>query len=267
MAWRFAQNDDREGDATGDRAFLAEALARSKKMTELFSLGLEILFRVRTRRDFAGHALNHLDPGALERFNLVWIVGEQAHFGDAQRLENLARQGEVPVIGLESQSLVGFDRVQTRVLQLIRLQLGHKSDATAFLLLVNEDARAQISNHRESHFELLTAVAPQGMKNVPGQTLRVNSNQRRRGVNVTHHEGDSFLNPAVSVGTRFSPKTVDSELAPARGKIRGCELLKVVSGHCLIIAVVDGNRMLYHAGTRHGVISIDQIIPGRGNGR
>ena len=48
-------------------------------MAELFFLGAEVLFGVRTGSDFAGNALEDLDPGALKRLNLVRIVREQPH--------------------------------------------------------------------------------------------------------------------------------------------------------------------------------------------
>jgi hypothetical protein len=62
-------------------------------------------------------------------------------------------------------------------------------------------------------------------------------------MDVTHDEGDGFLNPAVSVRTEFGPKAVYPELSPAGGKIRGCKLLNFVRGHTLIIAVANCNGM------------------------
>ena len=58
-------------------------------------------------------------------------------------------------------------------------------------------------------------------------------NQRRGGLHIAHHQGYSFLNPAVSVGTEFGPKTVDSKLSPASGKIRGRNLPHILGGHVL----------------------------------
>ena len=65
------------------------------------------------------------------------------------------------------------------------------------------------------------------MKNVAGETLRVNAHKRSSGVNVAHHQGDSFFNAAVSVGAEFSAKAMDPEFAPARGEIRGGDVVEL----------------------------------------
>jgi hypothetical protein len=78
------------------------------------------------------------------------------------------------------------------------------------------------------------------MKNVTGEALRMNTHQWRGGVNVTHHQGDGFLNLTVSFRARFCPKAVDPEPAPAGGEIRGCDWANCVCGHTLIIAAGGG---------------------------
>ena len=203
-------------------------------MAELFLLGFQIFFGVRAGLDFAGHALDDFDAGPFESLDLLRIVREKAHLAYAERLENLARQGEVALVSLEAETFVRFDRVEAGILQLIGLQLRHEADASALLLLVNQDASAFVSDHRQRHLELLAAVAAQGMKNVAGQALRVNPHKRRSGVNVAHHQGDGFFNRATSIG--FSAKSIDAEPAPARGKIRGGYGLNGLGSHELIIA-------------------------------
>ena len=207
-------------------------------MAELFPFSLQVLFGVGTSFDFTRHTLDDLDACALQRLNLVGIIGEQAHLGYTQRLEYLAGQGKVALVGLEAQPLVGFDGVESGILQLVGLQFGHQANAAALLLFVNQDAGAQVPNHGERHLQLLAAVAAQRMKNVAGEALRVNPNQRRSGVNISHHEGDGLLDAAVSIRAGFGAKAIDAELAPARREIRGSHLLNCVFGHTLIIAAV-----------------------------
>jgi len=71
--------------------------------------------------DFAGDALDDFDAGALQGFYLFGIVGKQADASYAQGFEHLAGECEVALVGLEAQALVGFDGVETGVLQFISL--------------------------------------------------------------------------------------------------------------------------------------------------
>jgi hypothetical protein len=151
-------------------------------------------------------------------------------------LTHLPGQGKVALVGFETEALVGLDGVETRILQLIRLQFRHQTNAAAFLLFVNQDARTLVPNHSQCHFKLLPAVAAQRVKHIAGEALRVNADQRRRGMNITHHQGNSFLDPRGRARTGFCAKAIDPEPAPTRGKIRGCEWLKWISAHSLIIA-------------------------------
>jgi len=57
-------------------------------------------------------------------------------------------------------------------------------------------------------------------------------------MNIAHHESDCFLELTVSVCAGFTAKTINPELAPAGGKIRGGDLLNCIGGHTSIIAAV-----------------------------
>jgi|HubBroStandDraft_2_1064218.scaffolds.fasta_scaffold01007_4 hypothetical protein len=211
-------------------------LLRAEKVAQLFLLRLKVLFGVRAGFDFAWHALDDFYSGPLQCLDLLRIIREQPHLAYTERLEYLAGEGKVALVGLEAQPLVGLDGVQTGILQLIRLQLSHKTDAATLLLFVNKDPRPIVADHRQRHLELLPAVAAQRMKNVTGEALRVNPYQRRSRVHVAHHKGNSFLHRTLSILAGFGAKAVDAELAPSRGKIRGRYLLYRI--HSLIIAAV-----------------------------
>jgi hypothetical protein len=58
-------------------------------------------------------------------------------------------------------------------------------------------------------------------------------------VNIAHHEGDGFLN-LVFIRAGWSAKAKDAELAPAGGKLRGCDGSNCIFGHTLIIAAGRG---------------------------
>jgi hypothetical protein len=209
---------------------------RAEDVPEFFFFCLEVLFSVRAGLDFARDSLDHFDSGALQRFDLLGIIREQSHLAHPKSFEHLPGQGKVALVGFETEALVGLDGVETRILQLIRLQFRHQTNAAAFLLFVNQDARTLVPNHSQCHFKLLPAVAAQRVKHIAGEALRVNADQRRRGMNITHHQGNSFLDPRGRARTGFCAKAIDPEPAPTRGKIRGCEWLKWISAHSLIIA-------------------------------
>jgi hypothetical protein len=48
----------------------------------------------------------------------------------------------------------------------------------------------------QSQFKLLPAVAPERVKDVAGEALRMNPYERRFGLDVAKHEGDGCFRPA-----------------------------------------------------------------------
>src|ERR1700722_4416559 len=151
------------------------------------------------------------------------------------------------MVGFETEALVRFDRVEPGILQFISLKLRHQPDATAFLLLINHNARAFFTDHGQRKLKLLTAIAAQRMENVSCQALRVNSHQRRRGFDVAHDYCNGFLRGLSIRG--FCSKAVDAELAPTGGEIRRGDLLDWVFAHTPIIAagVLAGAARLIRA--------------------
>ena len=156
-------------------------------MPEFLFFGLEILFGVGAGNDFAGDALDHVDSGAFEGVNFFGIVGKQADARDSECFEHLGGQRVVAVVVLEAEAFVGFDGVQSRVLEFVGLQLGHQADAASFLLFVDQDAGAFFSNHREREFQLLATVAAQGVEDVAGQALGMYAYEGRSGFDIAHH--------------------------------------------------------------------------------
>jgi hypothetical protein len=67
------------------------------------------------------------------------------------------------------------------------------------LLFIDQDTRTLPGNQGERKFELLTAVATQGMKDVTRQALRVNAYQRGLRFHITHHQNNGFLNAASAI--------------------------------------------------------------------
>ena len=140
------------------------------------------------------------------------------------------------MVSFESKTFVGFYGIQPLVLQFISLQLGHQADAPAFLLFVDQDARALLCNHGQRHFQLFAAVAAQRTEDISSEALRVDAEQRRRGMNVSHDEGYRIFIPPRHGSAEFSAKAVDAKFAPAGGEVGGGYLSNLVRRHINIIA-------------------------------
>ena len=178
--------------------------------------------RVLGGRDFARHALGDADAGLFQGVNFVGIVGEKAHLTDPERAKNLGWHAKLALICLEAEPLVGFHGIEPAVLQRVGLEFGHEADPATFLLFVDENAGALLGNHGKRHLELLAAVAAQRAENVTREALRVNADERRSGLYVSHDQSHSLLGLGVWPGAQG--KAMDQKITPACGKVRGGDL-------------------------------------------
>ena len=69
-------------------------------MPHLLALGFEVPLEGGFGGDGCGDALNHFNPGGLERADLVRVVGHKADASDAEVLEDFGGQLKVAVVGL-----------------------------------------------------------------------------------------------------------------------------------------------------------------------
>ncbi len=102
-------------------------------MSQLFFFRAEVILRVRAGSHFARYPLGYAYSGTLESLDFIGIVREQAHGMNAEALENFGGQGEVAVVGFETEAFVGFDSIKAGVLKFVGLEFCHKTDAAAFL--------------------------------------------------------------------------------------------------------------------------------------
>src|SRR6185369_13342741 len=77
------------------------------------------------------------------------------------------------------------------VLEFVGAELGHQADASALLLLVEQDSGAGLGDHGQGELELLGAVAAEGVEDVAGKALGVDSDDGGCAVYVAHDEGYS----------------------------------------------------------------------------
>ena len=186
-------------------------------MAQFFLFGFEVVFGVELGLDFAGDTLDDLNARGFQGSDFVRVVREQSNPIHRQGFQNTSRQLEAAVVGFEPQFFVGFNRVEALVLQCVGLQLGHKADAAAFLLFVDQDAGAGLGNEAEGHFELLAAIATKRCENVAGEALRVDANQRRGRVDIAQHQGYRFFGPRGVF--ELADKAMNAEMRPLRRKI------------------------------------------------
>src|SRR6266545_6864248 len=114
----------------------------SQGVSHFLFFGLQVGKRMRGRADLAGKPFYDLDAGVAERAHLAWVIGQQANAWNAKVVEDRGRQAEVPEVRLEPERMISLDRVDSRVLQLVSLQLGHQSAAAPFLILIDHQSAA-----------------------------------------------------------------------------------------------------------------------------
>src|SRR2546430_17428485 len=94
------------------------------------------------------------------------IVGDRPNGLQTEIEKNLRANAVVAQVGLEAESLVRFHRIDSLVLELVRLELVEETDSAPFLVKVDDDAFAFLGDHFHRRVELPPAVAAQGMEDV-----------------------------------------------------------------------------------------------------
>lgn len=91
---------------------------------------------------------------------------------------------------------------------------------------------------------MLAAVTAQGMEHVARQALRVDADDRRRCVNISHHQGDGGFDPLHRCGDRVvawlgvvddALKAENAEVTPSSGKVGVGHFIYCGEGHNSII--------------------------------
>ena len=73
---------------------------------------------MRRSSSLAGNLRDNFDTGIQQSATLLGVVCQEANSANAKVTQDCRRQAKIPAIGLESQGVVGFDRVDADVLQL-----------------------------------------------------------------------------------------------------------------------------------------------------
>src|SRR3954468_9853147 len=214
---------------------------QAQRMSHFLFFGLQVGERMRRRADLAGKAFDDLDAALAERAHLAWVIGQQANARNAKVVEDRGGQAEVPEVGLEPERMIGLDRVDSGVLQLVSLQLGHQADAAPFLKVIDHQSAAFLRDRLYGELELAAAIATLRAEHFAGQALRVDTQERHPLAQVAEHEGDRGFDgstagpPAAFESHRFEHAPFGRQAGgrdpPQRAGLRRCSRSVFVCGH------------------------------------
>lgn len=226
-----------------------EAIALADQVPHLFLLGFEVSLEGGFCGNLGGDAFGDGDADGFERFDFFRIVGDEANGGEAEHFEDCGGEFVLAAVGEVAKLEIGFDRVEALILQFVSLEFSHEADSAAFLVLVEQDTGACVSNGGEGEFKLLAAITPKRVEDVAGEALGVDADDRgfRSGLgrnDVAHNESNCRLDASCGRGDcvvaglwtgddAFEPE--DTELSPACGEVGIGELANGFEGHDSII--------------------------------
>ena len=123
------------------------------------------------------HALLHDDAAARQGGHLLGVVRQQPDPAKAQAAQHLGGRQIDPLVGVETQLLVGLDGVGAAVLQAIGAQLVHQADAAALLRQVEQQSGPRLGDGVDRAAQLIAAVAPQAAQEVAGKAFGMQPGQ------------------------------------------------------------------------------------------
>ena len=171
-------------------------------MTRTGFLRGQVEFIVRIGGETVRHPFADGDVPFLQSGHFVRIVGHQPYIADPELAENFSGRAVQPLIGVETQLLIGIDRVEAFVLKGVGPQLIDQANATAFLSQIEYQATTLGADLGDRTAQLIAAIAPQTTEQIPGETLGVQSNQNGFvGVGAADEQSE-MLSPTVARSER-----------------------------------------------------------------
>src|SRR5207245_9968994 len=169
--------------------------ARLQEVTELVFLGLQVTLVVRIRLDSYRHPLDHLEAKAFEAIDLLGIVREQTDLSNPKVVKDLAADAVIALVGGMAQRLVGLDRVQSPILQVVGMELVQEPDTSPFLVPdVENYAHAVGSDHLHRRVQLRATVTSKAAEDVARQTFRVRAQENGPlWIDVAQHQREVIL--------------------------------------------------------------------------
>ncbi len=107
------------------------------------------------------------------------IVRQHADLGKPQVFENLSADHVVALVGLEAEAMIGLDRVEPLVLQLVGLELRQQADPATFLRQVDDRADSLLIDHLHGDLKLIATIAAKRSEDVAREARRVHPDEWR----------------------------------------------------------------------------------------
>src|SRR5687768_11254325 len=252
-------------DATPSARGCTDELSHSvrEEVTELVALGVEValVFRRRGRDD--RNPILDAEPVSLETDELARVVRHRPNGLESKIEQNLRADAVVAKVGLESQALVGLDRVGARVLQLIRLELVQQADAATFLVEIDHDPAAALLNGPHRRVQLPSAVASQRAEHVAGETLRVHPDENPLALaHVPEHESNVLSIVNVVPVADHAPLTVlggQACLGDAMDEPLGPQAIGDKIGDGDRLEVVSPGKLVELGSPRGGAVVVENL--------
>jgi hypothetical protein len=211
-----------------------------------------VLRRARTARD----AFGDFHAGGFELLHFVWVVGEKADGAHAEGFESVGSEFVLARIVGKAELAIGFDGVESGVLEFVGFELVDEADAAAFLGKIEDDASFGFGDGFQREFELGAAVAAFGSEDIAGEALRVDADERGfcvREIAVADRDGFFAFLDAFDA--------VDGEAAVAGGESGGSYDVGAACAQALFARTRFHRYIEYSSrdwgGSVHGVLKAD----------
>ena len=146
-------------------------------MSHLVLLGLEVETVDLIRFDDDRNGFHNLDAVTEQSGALGGVVGDEAQTGGVLVAQDLRSDTIVALIGLEAELDVGLHGVAPQLLQMVRPQFVHQSDATTLLVHVEHHSPTLFIHHLHRAVKLSAAVALARAEDVAGDARRMHPHE------------------------------------------------------------------------------------------
>jgi hypothetical protein len=121
---------------------------------------------------------DYLNACIHQRLSFVGIIRKKPNPADAEISQYRDRQAEIPTVCLQSERMISGNRIEALILQGVGAELRCESDATPFLVFVNQQTAPFTGDGSHRELQLLAAVATERSQNVTCNALGVHPQER-----------------------------------------------------------------------------------------